>query len=280
MLHIQLGYLICSYLGADGARPTPPPPLPTFDPLQGHMCSHTHVRSYTHAVSRAHILVPTWTLSTFLHSEQEAEPHWGGHCGWAVAMLPLLAASPCLFWLCCPGGQQQRGVGTASSTCPEHTVARCLHGPHLITSPHLPTDPSEYLSTALAPLCPGGSSSAGSRLQASPGPSNMANFPRSHGAAIQLHQQALTPGRGAGSFPGRPQPEADHRALLCPLLFSQHSFVSYVRLSCFPCCVNVESLVSPHSYTCLSCTHSFSHMHTVPYSHTRPVAHLVYSSVV
>lgn len=105
-------------------------------------------------------------------------------------------------------------------------------------------------------------------------PKQLSQLPHEQWAAVQLRQHALTPGRGAGSFPGCPQPEVAHRALLCPLLSSQHRLISYVHLSCFNCCVSAESSVSPHSFTHLSCTHSLSHTHTVTYSRTCPVAHL------
>lgn len=269
MLHIWLAYLIYLDLGADGTRPTPPPPSLPFNPSQGHMCSHTLTCVLSRTLSRVHTSsCQHWTLSSLLCREQDTEPHWGRTLQMVKGYAPASGCFPLLFWAPAASGLLAASVGTFRVLHPIHLPK--VHSPLVAAQPtpepgdYLPADPS----TALAPLCPGGLSPAGPEVVAQPQPKQPSQLLHEQWAATLLGQQALIPASGEGvSLPGCPQPEVAHGTPLCPPLFSQHSLVSYVTLSCFKCCVSAVSLVSPRWCTHLSYTYCLTRSGVHPHTH-------------
>ena len=248
-----------------------PSSLSSIQPFtRAHELTHTHMCALVHTLSRMHTSsCQHWTLSSLLAGSRILSLIGGGRCRWSRAMLLLLAAFPCFFGLLPPrGSQQQRGVGTFRVFHPTHLPK--VHSPLVAAQPtpepgdHPPADPS----TALAPLCPGGLSPAGPEAVAQPQPKQPSQLLHEQWAATLLRQQALIPASGEGvSLPGCPQPEVAHGTPLCPPLFSQHSLVSYVTLSCFKCCVSAVSLVSPRWYTHLSYTYCLTRAGLHPHAH-------------
>lgn len=160
MLHIWLAYLFgfgCRWNQALTSQ------LPLFySAFHKGTCAHTHshVRSCTRSVPRAHTLMPTLDPELLPCHKQEGEPRQVG--GMLLVVKGPAPASSSLPWLFqAPAALGQRAAEawgqfarSTPSNCLELTVPWCLHSPHVslvITFPQ--THPKPWLPCALKGGC-------------------------------------------------------------------------------------------------------------------------------
>lgn len=168
-LHIWLAYLIYSDLDTDGTRPTPPLRSTLH---RAHVHAHTHTCALTHTLPRVCTSsCPHWTLSSFLCSEQDAEPRRRRSLQMVKGWAPASGCCPLLFRAPAASGQPAAERCGDIPSAPPHPPAQSAvpwrpHSPHLSLVITFPPDPSP----ALAALCPGGLSPASPEAAGQPRP--------------------------------------------------------------------------------------------------------------